>query len=147
MIYKFAKSSIKRLEEANEDLRIICYTVKERSGIDFDVSCSYRSIFDQNKVFKAGKSTIDGINNRGKHNTKPAEAVDIYCYTDKGGKASYTVHQMSYLAGVFQAVSEELYESGITSHKIRWGGNWDSDGVLITDQEFDDLPHFEIIKP
>lgn len=148
MKFGFAKSSEKRLkEEAAEDLRVICYTVKERSEIDFDISCCYRSLKDQNREYLKGTTTIDGINNRGKHNVKPSEAVDIYCYTDKGGRASYTVHQMAYMAGVFRAVSEELYESGITTHKIRWGGNWDQDGVIITDQQFDDLPHFEIYKP
>jgi hypothetical protein len=28
---------------------------------------------------------------------------------------------------------------------IRWGGNWDMDGEPITDQDFQDLVHFELI--
>lgn len=30
--------------------------------------------------------------------------------------------------------------------KIRWGGNWDMDQIIIDDQNFDDLPHFEIVE-
>jgi peptidoglycan L-alanyl-D-glutamate endopeptidase CwlK len=28
--------------------------------------------------------------------------------------------------------------------RLRWGGDWDGDGEL-DDQQFDDLPHFELI--
>ena len=27
---------------------------------------------------------------------------------------------------------------------VRWGGNWDRDNEVVTDQKFDDLVHFEI---
>ena len=37
-----------------------------------------------------------------------------------------------------------LWEKGLIDHVIRWGGNWDSDGVIIRDQGFDDLVHFEL---
>lgn len=29
--------------------------------------------------------------------------------------------------------------------KVRWGGDWDSDNVIV-DQVFDDLPHFELVS-
>jgi len=29
---------------------------------------------------------------------------------------------------------------------LRWGGNWDMDGEPITDQDFQDLVHFEEVK-
>lgn len=28
---------------------------------------------------------------------------------------------------------------------IRWGGNWDMDGEPVTDQNFQDLVHFELV--
>lgn len=145
-MYNFAKSSLNRLKDAHEDLSLICYGVKEISKIDFDISCIYRSLEEQSLKFKQGKTEIDGINKIGKHNLDPAEAADIYCYKDRQSKASYTVHQMAYIAGLFDAVAHYLYESGEISHLIRWGGNWDQDGIIITDQEFDDLPHFELYQ-
>ena len=38
-----------------------------------------------------------------------------------------------------------LKEEGIISHDIRWGFNWDRDGIIISDQNFQDGPHFELI--
>ena len=145
MIYKFANSSLSHLKKVHKDLRLICEQVKSISDIDFDISCSYRSITEQNRLYKQGKSKIDGINNKGKHNTIPSEAVDIYCYN--GSKASYDYNNLSYIAGLFRAVSQMMYKKYEISHIIRWGGNWNQDGVLITDQDFNDLPHFEIVKP
>lgn len=146
-MYDFARSSKKMLLDADKDLHMVCYEVKKISKIDFDISCIYRSPSKQNEKFKQGKSKIDGIKNIGKHNKKPAEAADIYCYKDHQSRASYSVHQMAYIAGLFDAVAHYLYHSGKISHLIRWGGNWDHDGIIITDQDFDDLPHFELYKP
>ena len=42
------------------------------------------------------------------------------------------------MAGYIQATADKL---GI---KIRWGGDWDSDGDL-DDQTFMDLGHFELV--
>jgi peptidoglycan L-alanyl-D-glutamate endopeptidase CwlK len=38
-----------------------------------------------------------------------------------------------------------LLVEGKISHAIRWGGDWDSDDIF-DDQNFDDLPHFELVK-
>jgi len=44
-----------------------------------------------------------------------------------------------YMAGIVIGVGRAL------GYNIRWGGNWDEDQVIIDDQNFDDLPHFEYI--
>ena len=93
--------------------------------------------------FDQGKSKIDGVNKKGKHNYCPSRAVDIYAYYD--GKAQYDITHMSYLAGVIIGVAKILYDDGEIDHEIRWGGNWDSDGKILIDQSFDDTPHFELI--
>jgi hypothetical protein len=140
---KFAESSINMLKEADHDLQLICKGVKDVAEIDFDISCTYRSIEDQKKAYKAGRSQLDGITNKSKHNHIPARAVDIYCYN--GSHADYSTKNMCYMAGVFRAVSEDLYRRGVTRTRLRWGGNWDNDGEILTDQTFDDLPHYELI--
>jgi len=43
------------------------------------------------------------------------------------------------------ATAERLYNEGKITHKLRWGGDWDSDKVF-DDQNFDDLPHFELVS-
>lgn len=144
-MFDFANSSKGMLKTVHPDLKKVCEEVKKYSEIDFDISCGYRSVNSQQELFKLGRSQLDGIRNKSKHNLQPAEAVDVYCYS--GSRASYAIHQMSYLSGIFHTVSERLFAGGQIHYKIRWGGNWDQDGELLTDQEFDDLPHFEIIQP
>ena len=46
---------------------------------------------------------------------------------------------------LFQIV-DDLYDQGVITHKLRWGGDWDKDGST-TDQNLNDLPHFELYKP
>ena len=52
-----------------------------------------------------------------------------------------------FLGAYLMGVASVLYEKGLISHLLRWGGNWDNDGVILLDQNFDDLPHTELYKP
>jgi peptidoglycan L-alanyl-D-glutamate endopeptidase CwlK len=63
-------------------------------------------------------------------------AVDLAPYPIdwKDGK------RFCYLAGLMMATAAS---QGL---KLRWGGNWDRDQVILDDQNFDDLPHFEIYE-
>ena len=53
------------------------------------------------------------------------------------GKLSWEKEHCLVLAGMVLAIGKTL------GHSIRWGGNWDMDGEPITDQDFQDLVHFE----
>lgn len=143
--FNFGRKSKERLTTCHTDIRIIMKEVIKITNVDFGIAEGHRSIELQNKYFKEGKSKIDGITKKGKHNYSPSLAVDIYPYLNNS--ANWDKEHLSYLAGVIHAVSEILYADGITTHKIRWGGNWDKDGVILLDQNFDDRPHFEIYKP
>ena len=44
-----------------------------------------------------------------------------------------------YMAGIIISIGAAL------GYKIRWGGNWDMDSEPITDQDFQDLVHFELL--
>lgn len=46
-----------------------------------------------------------------------------------------------YMAGLIIGTGRAL------GHDFRWGGNWDEDQIIIDDQNFDDLPHFEYRGP
>lgn len=107
------------------------------SLIDFGIAEGYRTVERQQKLFKAGKSKINGIDRKGKHNYEPSKAVDIYAWVN--GSTNYDTNVLCYIAGVIQTCGDLL------DIEIRWGGNWDSDGVIITDQSFDDLVHFELL--
>ena len=141
-MYKFSNKSKERLNTCHEDLRLIANIAIQRSQIDFGIAEGHRSVERQYDLYKAGLSKIDGVNKRGKHNYKPSLAFDIYAWVN--GKSSYDQRYIIFIAGVILAVAKELKEQGRIETELRWGGNWDGDGEIITDQSFNDLVHFEI---
>jgi peptidoglycan L-alanyl-D-glutamate endopeptidase CwlK len=148
--FKFGSKSAQKLSECHDDLQLIMNTALSRSKIDIGISEGYRSPEKQNEYFQQGKSKIDGIKRKGKHNHKPSLAVDVFAYhpdLETRRKIVYSKSHLAYFAGIVDAVAVELYNAKKVSHLIRWGGNWDSDGVIDFDQSFDDFPHFELIKP
>jgi len=108
------------------------------SKIDFGIAEGFRSIERQKELFSKGLTKIDGVNQSSNHNFNPSKAVDIYGYVN--GKTDYSIPVMCYLAGVIESVAIHL------GYEIRWGGNWDQDGIILADQNFDDLPHFELAQ-
>ena len=144
-MYKFGKTSKEKLSSCHEDLQLIMSEVIKITNVDFGIAEGHRSIEKQKQYFKEGKSKIDGVNKKGKHNYNPSLAVDIYPYFDNGAK--WDNEHLSYLSGIIHAVSEMLFADGKISHKVRWGGNWDMDGIILIDQSFDDRPHFELVLP
>lgn len=143
-MFRFSKTSEDRLATCHIDLQQIMLKAIQVSDMDFGIAEGHRSVEKQQQYFKEGKSKIDGIKRKGKHNYKPSLAADIYPFVC--GKADYKPENVTYLAGIIKAVSEILYSSGKITHKIRWGGNWDMDGTILIDQSFDDRPHFELVK-
>jgi peptidoglycan L-alanyl-D-glutamate endopeptidase CwlK len=143
-MFKFSTASKERLKSCHKDIRLIVSHAITTTPIDFGIAEGHRSLELQNKYFLQGLSKIDGIIKKGKHNTKPSLAVDIYLWID--GKISYDKESLSFVAGLIHGVSETLYWKGDIKHKVRWGGNWDMDGIILLDQSFDDRPHFELIK-
>jgi peptidoglycan L-alanyl-D-glutamate endopeptidase CwlK len=144
MSFKFSKTSRERLQTCHPDLILIMNEALRASMIDFGIAEGHRSVEKQQQYYKEGKTTIDGVNKKGKHNYMPSLAVDVYAYVD--GRASWTERDLNYLAGLFDGIAHELRKDELITHGIRWGGNWDMDGVILDDQEFDDLPHIELIK-
>ena len=94
----------------------------------------------QNKTkLGPGKSKHNPPMNRGGTEMEDwlSEAVDVAPYPIDWKDAKRFI----YLAGLIIGTGRAL------GHDIRWGGNWDEDNVIIDDQNFDDLPHFEYRGP
>lgn len=147
MEHRFGKRSQSKLNTCHEDLIKIMTLAISRSDIDFGISEGHRSLDRQYQLFLEGKSKIDGLDKKGKHNLTPSEAVDIYVYhpdriTQR--KIIYDKKHLSYIGGVIMSCAQELYDKGEVTHLIRCGMNWDGDGIIDYDQLFDDFPHFEL---
>ena len=153
---KFGESSLEKLKLVHPDLKKVMELAIERSNVDFGISEGHRTVEVQQSYYAIGRTkelnrtpitNVDGINKKGKHNELPSHAVDIYIYhpdAETRKKIAYDGMHLAYVAGIVDACAQELCEKGLITHKIRWGGNWDSDGVIIFDQQLQDMPHFEI---
>lgn len=151
-MFTFGKNSDKKLNTCHPDLQKVMRLAISRSKVDFGISEGHRSLDRQWKLYTEDppKTTIDGVNKKGMHNYVPSLAADVYIYhadKDVRSRIAYDETHLSYIAGVIDSCAQELYEKGEISHLIRWGGNWDNDGVIGLDQKFWDMPHHELRKP
>ncbi len=131
----YGKRSRKQLGTCHRDLQTIFSAILPY--IDHSIIEGTRDEETQNRYFNEGKSKIKYPN--GKHNSTPSMAVDVVPYPEGYGD----VKKMILLAGYVMCITEQLYREGKIEHKIRWGGDWDSDKDL-KDQTFNDYPHYEL---
>ena len=126
---KFGIRSKRNLYTAHPDLiRLFEEVVK---SFDCTVIEGHRSKERQNKLFDEGNSKLKYP--KGKHNATPSNAVDVAPYPIDWNDRD----RFHYFAGYVIGIASSM---GI---KIRWGGDWDMD-TQTKDNNFDDLPHFEL---
>ena len=126
---KFRRKSLSKLETCDKRLQDLFLRVVKK--FDCTILEGHRSKDRQNKLFDEGKSKLKYP--KGKHNSLPSKAVDVAPYPiDWNDRERFT-----YFAGYVVGIA---YQMGL---KIRWGGDWDMD-TQVKDNNFDDLPHFEI---
>ena len=161
-MYRFSSKSSAKLEQANEDHQRLWPEVIKWTPIDFGISFTYRDPDEQFELYKKGRKLVngvwliedrkqivtfkDGYKKQSKHNFNPSKAVDVYAYIN--GKASWDPMHLAAIGGVVMSVAAQLYKEKEMKHRLRWGFNWDMDGVLVNmdkDESFVDLPHFESV--
>lgn len=133
MNYNFGKTSRANRATIHPDLQIVMDDALATGIMDFSIIEGYRDKAKQNRYYMLEKSKVKWPD--GKHNKIPSDAVDAAPYIN--GKISWNKSHCCVLAGIILACAAKR---GI---KLRWGGNWDMDGEPITDQDFQDLVHYE----
>ncbi len=115
------------------------------------VLCGRRSIIEQERLFLLGRTKLHG--GESTHNPKDEYPVDdVYgILVPVVDVVPYPINwhdakRFIYMAGMMQAFAEDEAFNAENDFRLRWGGNWDMDMVIIDDQNFDDLPHFEIVE-
>lgn len=133
---EFGTASIGQLMTCHEDLQDIM-NVAIKDGPDFSVLEGFRDEKEQERLFRAGLTTIHWP--YGNHNKKPSLAVDIAPYfAHKNPHIDWADPKPFHvLAGYIKGIAHNM------GHVIRWGGDWDSDWTY-DDQNFHDLPHMEL---
>lgn len=145
----FGKNSTKQRDTCHPYLVKILDRALQMTPVDMGVSEGYRSKERQQTLYLMGRSKINGTTKKGKHNKKPSEAADIYAYHSNikyRRKLSYDKSHLSFLAGVMFAACYQLNKEGQINCDLRWGGDWNGNGIIDLDQHFDDYPHFEIVN-
>jgi peptidoglycan L-alanyl-D-glutamate endopeptidase CwlK len=83
-MYEFSEKSLSRLNTCHQDIIEIC---KELIQVyDFSVLEGHRTLEKQQEHYKAGRSKLDGIKKKSKHQSYPSMAIDIMPYV-KGTNA------------------------------------------------------------
>jgi len=138
MNYTFGAGSQKKLFTVDPKLVEVAEYALRYGIIDFTIVEGARSKEKQDQMYKIGRSKLKWP--QSKHNQKmagdKAAAFDAAPYIND--TISWNKMHCLVLAGVILAAASEL---GV---RLRWGGNWDMDGEPITDQDFQDLVHYEL---
>ena len=139
---KFGKTSERNLLLVDNKLKEVMYEAIADCPVDFGVSYGHRTTTAQQQLYAQGRTqpgkivtNIDGVHKLSKHNYNPSKAVDIVI-ADK--TKAYDEATLAFVAGWIMATAKRL------NIDITWGGNWDNDYTILTDQKLIDMPHFEI---
>jgi peptidoglycan L-alanyl-D-glutamate endopeptidase CwlK len=168
MGYKFGKTSRRRLDGVHPDLIKVLEHAIARSEIDFCIASGVREEDEQMALYSKGRirhhqegewivadknkiaTNADGIDKKSAHQRKAdgyGHAVDIMCYHSNReirSKIAWDPDHLSYVAGIIMTSAKELIAREEISNAIKWGNNWDGDGVLKFDQNLIDRPHFQL---
>ena len=134
--HRFGERSLARLATVDARLAVLCHRAIQIVPYDLTVLCGRRTREEQAEALRTGHSKVAWPDS--KHNVlEPddlAKAVDLAPYP-----IDWTDHyRFCHLAGVMETLAVER------DIPLTWGGNWDGDGVLVTDQRLIDLPHFQV---
>lgn len=128
-MYSFGSISSLMLDTTDERLQALCNEVIKH--FDFSVIEGTRSLQRQQELFKEGRSQIDGVIKKGKHNHNPSLAIDVLPY--KKGHNTFDGSDESEL--MFWRMLWHFKRASIKlGIPIRFGAFW----------SFKDFPHIEL---
>ena len=142
----FSRRSLDRLYSCHPDLVVVFLAAVRMQ--DCTILEGVRSDERQAELFHQGKSQLDGVTKKSKHQIKQdgwSHAVDVAPYP-----VSWATHEPEVRErwlGFARVVLEVADDLGIA---IRWGGDWSSnwdregDPQADPDQRFNDWPHWEL---
>jgi peptidoglycan L-alanyl-D-glutamate endopeptidase CwlK len=142
----FSRASLSRLRTCDPRLQALFREVVLR--FDCAILEGVRSDERQADLYHQGKSKLDGVRQRSKHQAGPdglSRAVDVAPYPIDWNvnKKAVSDRWLDFARVVLEVADEQ----GVS---VRWGGDWDCDWSRKTDprhdvgQRFNDWPHWEL---
>ena len=134
----FGTRSLERLQTCHPDLQKLANAVIP--FYDFSVLEGHRSQERQMELFADGKSKLDGVSKRSKHQESPSLAMDLLPYPSElhGVNVWQDQIRFAHFIGILRGHAEAL------QIPIRVGFDWDGDGSC-KNNNFVDYPHIELI--
>lgn len=149
---KFGTKSTNKLLTTEKDIQTIMNEVIKI----YDITVLYgeRTPEKQFELYKKGRKLInnkwiidnkeevvthcDGTIKKSNHNYTPSRAIDIVRWPID----FKDINACFQIAGIVYGISEQLYNQGKITHKIKWGGDW---GKLGKKPSWPDYLHFELV--
>ena len=120
MAFKLSNRSLSKLEGVSQDLVETVKNAIELTSVDFGVIYGVRSLAEQEKLFKSGRSQTM----KSKHllqDDGTAHAVDLMAYQD--GSPCWEIQ-------VYDEIADSMKEVAVrTGLKLRWGAAWHIDDL------------------
>lgn len=133
---KFSTRSKIKLQTCHKDLQTIFNEVIKH--VDCSILEGVRTLERQKKLVAEKKSKTMKSNHLA-NLQGVSMAADVMVYPiDWNDKSRITL-----FAGKVLGIASMLYAQDKVTHKLRWGGDWDSDGD-VKEHRFYDGPHFEL---
>lgn len=124
-MFKFSAKSQEYLNTCHPDIQRVFHRVMSYQEMDFTVLEGQRTDERQMMLFADGKSQLDGVINKSRHQSTPSEAIDVAPYPINWE----SLPEFNRLATlIFRACLEE----GV---HLEYGGHW---------KNFKDYPHWEL---
>lgn len=134
-MFKFGESSLENRQGVKPIIIKVLDRALEITKVDFGFPefAGLRTAEEQNKLYKEGKSQLDGYERKSYHQS--GNAIDFYAFVN--GKASW---QPDHLAMVAAAILQAAAEFGV---KASWGGLWSTNETKNGIQYGWDAGHIE----
>lgn len=136
-------------------LRELSYRALKKSPWDIGATSGLRNAHEQNELYRAGNSTLDGYKDRSEHQAPIdgsvlddlSRAVDLAVFPGAFQESNKDVARYAVVNGIMISEFEDIAESWFLQtgerYELVWGGDWDNDGDF-KDQSFDDPYHWQI---
>lgn len=137
MSWTYGHTSRANRDSCNTNLIGVINLGLERSPVDIAIVWGWRGREVQNGMLRSGvsqKAWPNSMHNAMKDEEPCSDAFDFAPYVN--GIPWKDTHAFALVAGVFFAAA------AILGVRLRWGGDWDMDGLTI-DQTFMDWGHLE----
>lgn len=141
MTFRLSSRSLAKLEGVHPDLQRVVLRAIEISKVDFMVNEGVRTPERQRELYAQGRTRPGKIvtwTRNSNHFVKP--------HTGKGHAVDLVPAPYDWKEGPqWQQMADAMLEAARQLRvKIRWGRDWDMDGVPLEKGEYDG-PHFELV--